>query len=56
MSSEKTSQHIMVLDNRVQRILAIEARAGQVEGNWRVEKLRVNRECQMLRPHKFMLF
>ena len=30
----KTSQHIVVLDNRVQRILTIEARAGQVEGNW----------------------
>jgi hypothetical protein len=29
----KTSQHIVVMDKRVQRILAIEARAGQVEGN-----------------------
>ncbi len=28
----ETSQHIVVLDNRVQRILAIEARAVQVEG------------------------
>jgi type II secretory pathway component PulL len=31
----KTSQHIAMLDNRVQRILAIEAKAGQVEGNWK---------------------
>jgi len=30
----KTSQHIVVMDKRVERILAIEARAGQVEGNW----------------------
>ncbi len=30
----KTSKHIVVMDNRVQRIFAIEARAGQVEGNW----------------------
>jgi hypothetical protein len=30
----KTSQHIVVMDKRVQRILAIEARARQVEGNW----------------------
>ena len=29
----KTSQHIVVMDKRVQRILAIEARFGQVEGN-----------------------
>jgi hypothetical protein len=29
----KTSQHIVVMDKPVQRILAIEARAGQVEGN-----------------------
>lgn len=30
----KTSQHIVVMDKRVQRILAIEAKAGQVEGIW----------------------
>jgi hypothetical protein len=47
----KTSQHIVVMDKRVQRILAIEARAGQVEGNWVVGRLEVNRECQMLRLH-----
>ena len=37
----KTSQHIVVMDKRVQRILAIEARAGQVEGNWMGVKLKV---------------
>ena len=47
----KTSQHIVVMDKRVQRILAIEARAGQVDGNWVRDKLKVNRECQMLRLH-----
>jgi len=37
----KTSQHIVVMDKRVHRILAIEARAGQVEGNWMGVKLKV---------------
>jgi hypothetical protein len=46
----KTSQHIVVMDNRVQRIFAIEAKAGQVEGNWMGQKSGVNRKCQMLRP------
>jgi hypothetical protein len=31
----KTSQHIVVMDKRVQRVLAIEARAEQADGNWR---------------------
>ena len=31
----KTSQHIVVMANRVQRIFAIEAKTGQVEGNWK---------------------
>jgi len=44
----KTSQHIVVMDKRVQRILAIEARAGQVEGNWMGLKLGVNRQYQMV--------
>ena len=44
----KTSEHIVVMDNRVQRILAIEARAGQVDRNWVRRKSEVNRECQML--------
>ncbi len=30
----KTSQHRALLNNRVDRVLANEARAGQVEGNW----------------------
>jgi hypothetical protein len=29
----KTSEHIVVMDKRVQRILAIEARAGQMDGS-----------------------
>ena len=28
-------------------------RAGQVEGNWMIQKSEVNRECQMLRPDTF---
>jgi hypothetical protein len=51
----KTSQHIVVMDKRVQRIFAIEAKAGQGEGNWMGQKSGVNWECQMLRPdpHSF---
>jgi hypothetical protein len=45
------SQHIVVMDKRVQRILAIEARAGQMEGNWMGQKSGINRESQMLRLH-----
>jgi len=51
----KTSQHIVVMDKRVQRILAIEARAEQMEGNWMEHKSEVNRECQMLRPDTYSL-
>jgi len=35
----KTSEHIVVMDKRVQRILAIEARAGQVDGSSMKQKL-----------------
>ncbi len=47
----KTSQHIGVMDNRVQRILAIEAKAGNGGGKLDGQKSGVNRECQMLRLH-----
>jgi len=47
----KTSKHIGVLENRVQRIFAIEAKTSQVEGNWIGEKYDVDRECQILRLH-----
>jgi hypothetical protein len=40
----KTSQQIVVMDKRVQRILAIEAKAGQVEGNW----MELNREVNFI--------
>jgi hypothetical protein len=43
----KTSQHIVVMYKRVQRIFAIEDRAGQV-GEIGREELRINRRCQML--------
>ena len=52
----KTSQHIVVMDKRVQRILAIEAMAGQVEGNWMEQKLEASREWQMLRPQAYCLW
>ena len=47
----KTSQHIVVMDKPVQRVLAIEVRTGQLEGNWMEQKSEVSRECQMLRLH-----
>jgi hypothetical protein len=51
----KTSQHILVIENWVQRIFAIEAKAGQVEANLmgRITALRqVNRSYStiQLRP------
>jgi len=44
----KTSQQRAVLDNRVDRVLANESRAGQVEGNWMEPRWEVNPVAQGL--------